>query len=111
MLLASVGPGEVCLTALVMDRYCIDRGTLLDRPRVKTLENPGAHSVHCLVDVGVCNSSPFELLTPPTSGPTNPNPNPDPNLNPNPNPNPNPNQVRLLVDRRSSAAASQVAWR
>ena len=30
MLLASVGPGEVCLTALVMDRFCIDRGTLLD---------------------------------------------------------------------------------
>lgn len=67
MPLASVAPGNVCLTAFVMDRFCIERGTLLDNPTVLTLENPGAHSVHCLVDVGVCISSPFELLTPPTS--------------------------------------------
>ncbi len=47
-----------------MDVYCIERGTLLDNPSVKTLslDGPIKHSVHCLVDVGRCNSSPFEVL-------------------------------------------------
>ena len=52
-----------CYSAYVMDRYCIDRGTLLDAPSLATLSNPHLHSVHCLVDVGSCVTSPFELLS------------------------------------------------
>ena len=29
-----------------MDFYCINRGTLLDNPKVNTLEGPDQHSVH-----------------------------------------------------------------
>ena len=47
-----------------MDRFCINRGTLLDNSGVKTLLNPELHSVHCLVDVGVCRDSGFEILAP-----------------------------------------------
>ena len=45
---------DVCFEGYVMDRYCINRGTLLDNAQVKTLLNPEKHSLHCLVDVGVC---------------------------------------------------------
>ena len=34
----------------------------MDRPSVKTLENPEEHSVHCLVDVGPCVGSAFHIL-------------------------------------------------
>lgn len=51
-----------------MDVFCINRGTLLDSPSVATLENPAAHSVHCLVDVGACYQSGFEILTAPPAG-------------------------------------------
>ena len=56
---------EVCLTAYVMDTYCIDRGTLLDNPSVVTLDHPEKHSIHCLVDVARCYDSGFELLVEP----------------------------------------------
>ena len=55
---------EVCFEGYVMDRFCINRGTLLDNGAVKTLLNPEKHSVHCLVDVGVCRDSGFEILAP-----------------------------------------------
>ena len=45
-----------------MDLYCIELGFLLDNSNVKTLEDPSEHSVHCLVDVGPCVNSPFEVL-------------------------------------------------
>ena len=45
-----------------MDRFCINRETLLDDDKVKTLLNPEKHSVHCLVDVEVCRNSGFEIL-------------------------------------------------
>jgi hypothetical protein len=32
-----------------MDNFCIDLGTLLDNPSVKTLEGPGQHTVHWYV--------------------------------------------------------------
>lgn len=51
-----------------MDLYCIGRGTLLDNPSVKTLVNPEKHSVHCLVDVGVCTGSGYEVLIDPAGG-------------------------------------------
>jgi hypothetical protein len=35
----------------VMDNFCIDRGTLLDKPSVKTLEGPGQHTVHWYVSL------------------------------------------------------------
>ena len=42
-----------------------NRGTLLDNPSAETLENPERHTVHCLIDVGICNGSPFHILTDP----------------------------------------------
>lgn len=51
-----------------MDYYCIERGTLLDNRNVETLKGPEEHSVHCLVDVGVCVNSPFEVLVEPLPG-------------------------------------------
>jgi hypothetical protein len=55
---------EICVAGYIMDTYCIERGTLLDNPSIKTLsaDGPLKHSVHCLVDVARCNSSPFEVL-------------------------------------------------
>ena len=61
---------EVCLTAYVMDTYCIDRTTLLDNPSINTLEGPDKHSIHCLVDVARCYDSGFELLSDPKEGET-----------------------------------------
>ena len=55
---------DVCFEGYVMDRFCINRGTLLDNPQVTTLLNPELHSVHCLVDVDVCRDSGFEILAP-----------------------------------------------
>ena len=59
---------EICVEGFVMDTFCIKRGTLLDNSRVKTLENPEKHSVHCLVDVRVCYNSGFNILRPNPSG-------------------------------------------
>ncbi|CAM9646564.1 unnamed protein product, partial [Ectocarpus fasciculatus] len=56
---------EVCFVGYVMDTYCIDRGTLLDKPSLNTLEYPDKHSVHCLVDVGACRAGGYELLKDP----------------------------------------------
>jgi len=58
----------VCVEGYVMDFFCINRGTLLDNPSVRTLEGPGEHSVHCLVDVNSCVTSPFEILLDPKEG-------------------------------------------
>lgn len=56
----------ICVEGFVMDFFCINRGTLLDRPSVRTLEGPDLHSVHCLVDVNSCVSSHFEILLDPS---------------------------------------------
>ena len=53
-----------CTEGFVMDLFCINRGTLLDAPGVVTLQNPEKHSVHCLVDVGVCVNSGYNILLP-----------------------------------------------
>ena len=50
-----------------MDRFCIDRGTLLDNPRIRTLEQPDMHSYHCLLDVRACTRSGFEILMDPAN--------------------------------------------
>jgi len=60
----------ICTEGFVMDFFCINRGTLLDNPSVKTLEGPDKHSVHCLVDVNSCVRSPFEILLDPKEGET-----------------------------------------
>jgi len=52
----------VCFQGYVMDRYCIERGTLLDNPSLSTLENPEQHSLLCLLDPPQCVGTPFELL-------------------------------------------------
>ena len=54
---------NVCFHGFVMDRYCINLGTLVDNPSVSTLVGPEQHSVHCLADVGSCYTSKFELVT------------------------------------------------
>ena len=48
-----------------MDRFCIDRGTLLDNPSIRTLEQPELHSYHCLLDVRACTRSGYEILVDP----------------------------------------------
>ena len=53
---------KVCVTGYIMDIFCIERGSLLDNNNVVTLEGPQLHSVHCLVDPGVCRNSGFEVL-------------------------------------------------
>lgn len=60
----------ICTEGFVMDFFCINRGTLLDRPRVRTLEGPDQHSVKCLIDVNSCVSSPFEILLDPKGNET-----------------------------------------
>jgi len=57
-----------CYTGFVMDKFCINRGTLLDNPSVVSLEGPEKHSVHCLVDVPQCHKSGYEMLAPPLNG-------------------------------------------
>jgi hypothetical protein len=62
---AAVVGDAVCFDGYVMDNYCIDRNFLLDAPTLDTLSNPAAHSLHCLVDPGVCYQSGFEMLQDP----------------------------------------------
>jgi len=63
---AALAVGDtICAEGFVMDFFCINRGTLLDNPSVRTLVDPGRHSVHCLVDVNSCVTSPFEILLDP----------------------------------------------
>ena len=60
----------ICAEGFVMDRFCIDRGTLLDAPTIITLEEPDKHSFHCLIDVNSCATSNFEILLDPKEGET-----------------------------------------
>jgi len=55
---------DVCVAGYIMDKFCIDQGKIMDKPSVSPLsaEGPPAHSLRCLVDMGVCNSSPYEVL-------------------------------------------------
>jgi len=53
---------EICAEGFVLDTFCIERNTLLDNPSVFSLEQPELHSLHCLVDVASCFTSPFEML-------------------------------------------------
>jgi len=60
---------EFCASGFVMDKFCIERGKLFDNPFVESLSTrgPSSHSIHCLVDVGVCIRSGYEMLREPTS--------------------------------------------
>ena len=70
-LVDSVDVGDqICIEGYVMDVYCIERGTLLDNSRVRTLEGPEKHTVHCLADVSFCYGSGFEILLDPTGNQT-----------------------------------------
>jgi len=62
LLLSTAAAQTICYTGYVMDMYCIERGTLLDAPKMGTLQNPAAHTVHCLVDVPSCEHSDYNLL-------------------------------------------------
>ena len=57
----------ICVQGYIMDYWCIDNVVMLDNPKLKTLESPGEHTAHCLLDVGVCLDSPFEVLTDPVA--------------------------------------------
>jgi len=48
-----------------MDTYSINLGGLFENRYIATLsaEVPLNHSVHCLIDVPHCMSSPFEVMT------------------------------------------------
>jgi len=60
---------EICVEGFVMDRFCINRGTLLDSSGgIRTLEGPDKHSLHCLVDVDECIGTPYEILIDPLPG-------------------------------------------
>jgi hypothetical protein len=62
---SSFGETKVCIVGYVMDIYCLNRGTLLDNPAIESLQNPDKHSVHCLVDVGQCRASGYQVLSDP----------------------------------------------
>lgn len=61
-----------CTEGFVMDFFCINRGTLLDRSDIVTLQGPEQHSLHCLLDVNSCTNtkSPYEVLIDPSEGET-----------------------------------------
>eukprot|EP00419_Tripos_fusus_P012797 CAMPEP_0172668790 /NCGR_PEP_ID=MMETSP1074-20121228/9275_1 /TAXON_ID=2916 /ORGANISM="Ceratium fusus, Strain PA161109" /LENGTH=355 /DNA_ID=CAMNT_0013485477 /DNA_START=70 /DNA_END=1137 /DNA_ORIENTATION=+ len=67
---AQSAPVRACYTGYVMDKFCINRGTLLDNPSIVTLEEPDKHTVHCLVDVSACFNSGYEILAPGSIGGT-----------------------------------------
>jgi len=59
----TVSEGDcICREGIIMDRFCINRGTLLDNSRVQTLVGPDQHSMHCLLDVSLCVNSGFTVL-------------------------------------------------
>eukprot|EP00961_Rhodomonas_salina_P024721 332919-Rhodomonas_salina.1 len=51
---AAVGD-EVCIVGYVMDTLCLNSGSLMDMPAVRSLEEPEKHTFRCLVDVPVRN--------------------------------------------------------
>jgi hypothetical protein len=57
----------VCAEGIAMDFFCIAMGFLFDNPSIATLEGPTEHSVHCLIEVTECISTPYEILLPPPS--------------------------------------------
>jgi hypothetical protein len=44
---------------------CINLGTLLDNPSLRTLSNPHKHTLHCLVDVPDCVASGYNVMIKP----------------------------------------------
>lgn len=67
---ANVLGKEICVSGYVMDLYCIQRGTLFDNPQVRTLEDPGIHTYHCLLDVPPCINFGYEILLDPVGNQT-----------------------------------------
>eukprot|EP00957_Ditylum_brightwellii_P023937 1804908-Ditylum_brightwellii.AAC.1 len=53
---------EVCITGYITDTYCIGLGHFLDNKDLATLEYPEEHSYHCLLDVGLCIDSGYNVL-------------------------------------------------
>ena len=46
----------------VHSTLCIDLGTLIDKPSLRSLSNPDKHSIHCVVDVPECVASGYQVL-------------------------------------------------
>lgn len=55
---------DICTHGYIMDYFCINNKNMLDN-RKPTLEKPMDHTVHCLLDVGICTNSDFEVLIDP----------------------------------------------
>lgn len=57
---------NICIRGYIMDTYCIDLGVLLDMQSISTLsaQGPPSHSLHCLLDVELCYTTPYEVLNP-----------------------------------------------
>ena len=49
-------------SSLVHSTFCIELGTLLDKPTLRSLANPDKHSIHCVVDVPECVASGYQVL-------------------------------------------------
>jgi len=60
---------ELCIQGFIMDYFCIDNVRMIDNGR-RTLEEPDRHTVHCLVDVGICLNTAFEVLVESSGGST-----------------------------------------
>ncbi len=52
-----------CFSGFIMDTLCINLGTLIDHPNLRSLSNPGVHSVGCMLDIPGCVSGGYEILT------------------------------------------------
>ena len=53
------------ISHFVHSTLCIELGTLLDKPTVRSLANPDKHSIHCVVDVPECVASGYQVLVKP----------------------------------------------
>jgi len=55
---------NICIQGFIMDVFCIKLGNLLDDPTTVTLSpnGPLQHTVHCLLDIRQCYTSPYEVL-------------------------------------------------
>ena len=56
---------DVCFEGYIMDRFCIDRGTLLDDQKTKTLLNPVSVSARARATVRTLNPKHLTLNTDP----------------------------------------------
>ena len=52
----------ICHSGYIVDVFCVNRGTFLDKPTIRTLEHPEQHSFHCMFDPQDCLDSGYVIL-------------------------------------------------